>query len=217
MPDPSMMPAIRAAVRANELGAGNPYKLSFALLGSSGASFGIFQADTAHNSNAVATLRAVLQGASMDPGRINAILSVLTVPCPTDPLSAGDEADVNAALASTQGQALVDAMDGRTLATITADLDTATAAASDAGNSINPDAQLAICLWCNMSGAPTLMLTWLGGAAVTEPGGTVAAPGNPVTMADMQRYLLRSAFFTNHPRNWAHFSASVAAGVVLLP
>jgi hypothetical protein len=211
------MPAIKQALRTNELGAGDPYKLSFALLGASGASFGIFQADTAQNANAVATLRAVLQGAAMDPAAINAILGALAQPCPTDPLSAADETAVNAALSSPQGRALVDAMDARTLAVVYCDLDMANNAAAAAGNSIDPDAQLAVCLWCNMSGPPTLLLTWLGGTAINEPGGLVAAPANPVTMDDMQRYLTRSSFFTQHPRNWAHFSASVAAGVVLLP
>lgn len=217
MPDPAMFPAIRAALQANELGSGNPYKLSFALIGASGASFGIFQADTASNPAARSTLRAILNAAAMDPARINTILSLLAQPCPLDPLNAADEDDVNAAIASPQGQALVDAMDNRTLAGIYADLDLATQTASNANNSINGDAQLAICLWCNMSGPPTLLLNWLGGNPITEPGGTVNAPGVPVAFTDMQAYLQRSSFFTNHPRNWAHFSASVAQGAELLP
>jgi hypothetical protein len=217
MPDPALMPAIKAALRANEIGNGDPYKLSFALLGSSGASFGIFQADTAANRNALSTLRSILVAATMPIGQINNILAVLGVPCPTDPLHPEDEAAVNAALASAQGRALVDAMDARTLAVIGADLDLANAAAAKSENSINGEAQLAVCLWCNMSGPPSLLLTWLGGAAVTETGATVAPPGNPVTLDDMQRYLSRSSFFAAHPRNWAHFAASVAAGVELLP
>ncbi len=217
MPDPSMLPAIRAALRAHELGSGDPYALSFALLGTSGASFGIFQADTASDPRAAATLRAVLNGAGMAPARIDAVLALLTKRCPFDPLNREDEAAVDAALASPQGRALVDALDEETVTVVTGNLDLAIAAAQNVGNSVEADAQLAICLWCNMTGTPTLLLSWLRGLAIEEPGGTVAAPGNPVALADMQRYLLRSTFFTNHPRNWTHFQASVAVGVRLLP
>jgi len=215
MPDPTLMPAIEAALKANE--GGQPYALSFAGKGSSGASFGLFQADTAANPNALATLRAVLAGAGMDPGQMQGILAAVSVPCPVDPLSPADLQATDAALSSPQGRALVDALDDHSLARVGADLDLATNAASAAGASIATAGQLAICLWCNMSGAPTMLLTWLGGSAVNEPGGNVAPPGNPVTLDDVQRYLSDTGFFTAHPQNLAHFTASVAVGEALAP
>jgi hypothetical protein len=217
MPDAAMMPAIKAALRANELGPGNPYRLSFAGKGSSGASFGVFQADTAANANARTTLHNVLAGAGMDPGQLQRIMAALSVACPSDPLAPADEAAVNAALDSPQGRALVDALDGQSLAIVCGDLDLANKTAAGAGSAIAGDAQLAICLWCNMTGRPSLLLTWLGGADVTQSGVVVAAPGAPVVFDDMRRYLTATAYFVANPRNWTHFSQSVAAGAALLP
>jgi hypothetical protein len=217
MPDAAMMPAIKAALRANEIGPGDPYRLSFAGKGSSGASFGVFQADTAANANARTTLHNVLAAAGMDPGQMQGIMAALSVACPADPLDPGDEAAVNAALDSPQGRALVDALDGQSLAIVCGDLDLANGAAAGAGNAIAGDAQLAICLWCNMTGRPTLMMTWLGGSDVTESGVAVAAPGVPVLFDDVRRYLTETSFFVAHPQNWIHFSQSVAAGAALLP
>ncbi len=217
MSDPALTPAITAALRANELGAASPYRISFACKGSSGASFGAFQGDTAVNPAALATLRRVLAAAAMPTDQAGRILDAVRLPCPTDPLSRADEAAVNAALDAPQGRALVDALDQRSLSVVLADLDLANAAAARGGNSIDPAGQLAICLWCNMSGPPTLLLTWLGGVPVTESGAVVAAPGRPVKLDDIRRYLNCTPFFTAHPNNMAHFLQSVAAGAALLP
>ena len=46
MVDATLVPAIKAAIKQNELGDASPYMLSYACLGASGASFGIFQGDT---------------------------------------------------------------------------------------------------------------------------------------------------------------------------
>ena len=53
--DATLLPAIRAAIKANEIGTESPYRLSYARLGVSGASFGIFQGDTNVNHEARAT------------------------------------------------------------------------------------------------------------------------------------------------------------------
>ncbi len=44
--DPAIGPALRAALKENEIGNASPYRLSYAKLGQSGASFGVFQGDT---------------------------------------------------------------------------------------------------------------------------------------------------------------------------
>ena len=46
MVDPDLIPAIKEAIKQNEIGDQSPYKLSYARLGVSGASFGVFQGDT---------------------------------------------------------------------------------------------------------------------------------------------------------------------------
>jgi hypothetical protein len=61
MTDSTMLPAIRAAIKANEIGPGDPYSLSYAGKANSGASFGIFQNDTAANPQALAALKSILQ------------------------------------------------------------------------------------------------------------------------------------------------------------
>jgi hypothetical protein len=78
-------------------------------------------------------------------------------------------------------------------------------------------AQLGICMWCNMTGAPTTLLTWLGGSAVDEPGGKVDPPGNPVSFDDLTRLLQNATYFVNNPGNWQHFADSAAEGAKLLP
>ena len=214
MTDPAMLPAIKAAIRANEIGSQSPYKLSFAKKGNSGASYGVFQNDTYANRAALTTLTQILTSAGLPADQVQRISGLLGRPCPTNPLSAADEAAVNAALASAGGQAQVDALDSTQLQIVTGYLDQALAASTAP---VNGDAQLAICLWCNMTGKPTTLMTWLRGASVTQGGGTVAPPGNPVSLADMTRYLKATQFFVQNPGNWAHFSNSVAAGVPLLP
>ena len=60
MTDPAMLPAIKASIRANEIGSQSPYKLSFAKKGNSGASYGVFQNDTYANRTALTTLTQIL-------------------------------------------------------------------------------------------------------------------------------------------------------------
>ena len=61
MVDTALIPAITAAIKTNEIGNASPYALSYAELGASGASFGIFQGDTNVNHTARATLLQALQ------------------------------------------------------------------------------------------------------------------------------------------------------------
>ncbi len=210
-----MLPAIKAAIRANEIGSLSPYRLHFAKKGNSGGSYGVFQNDTHANRSALKTLSEILHGAGLPPDQVQRITSLLSRPCPANPLSPAEDAAVNAALASPAGRAAVDALDTAQLHVICGYLDLALAASPAP---IDGHAQLAICLWSNMTGKPTTVLTWLRGASISQHGGTVAPPDSPVTFAgDMTRYLKSSKFFIENAANWKHFAESVAIGAALLP
>jgi hypothetical protein len=197
MTDPAMLPAIRAAIKANEIGAGDPYALSFAKKDDSGASFGIFQNDTAANSQALDTLKSILQTAGLPAGQVQRIIGLVSKPCPTDPLRADDEAAADAALRSDAGKQAVDALDDKSLTVVCGYLDQAV---QSSVYPVEGEAQLGICMWCNMTGAPTTLLTWLGGSSVEEAGGTVDPPGNPVGFDDLTRLLNNANFFCTEPR-----------------
>jgi hypothetical protein len=216
---PALQTAIRAALSMNEVGGNKDvaYRLSFAGQAASGASFGEFQADCSANPNALLTLRQILINASVPVSNIGRILGLLRSPCRTNPLSPSDTAMVNAALSAPPGRALVDQMDEETVQTVFGYVDLANDAARDGLVSIGPAAQIAIALWCNMSGKPTLLLAWLENGPVVEDGVTVAEPGNPVSMDDIGRYLNSTGFFRAHPQDWPHFSSSVNAGLATLP
>jgi hypothetical protein len=213
MVDTALFPAIRAAIKQNELGNASPYCLSYARLGQSGASFGIFQGDTNVNPLARSTLTAVLNAAGIADATVASIVAAVSRPLPNgNPLSPNDTGLANAALASTLGQPIVDQMDGQLMQTVLKGIDSCTAASG--ARPIDPEAQLYIALWVNMTGAPTTLAKWLAGTAV----GSLAPPdGATVSAADLQNYLLASAYFRNNPRNFPHMQASVAAGVALLP
>ena len=70
MVDPSLLPAIRAALRENEIGNQSPYVLSYAELGNSGGSFGVFQGDACVDPNARAALKQVLVAANVNAATI---------------------------------------------------------------------------------------------------------------------------------------------------
>jgi hypothetical protein len=205
-----MFPAIRAAIKANEIGAGDPYSLSFAGKAKSGASFGIFQNDTAANPQALATLKSILEKAGLPAGQVANIINLLSKATPTNPLKPEDTEAVNDALSSADGMKAVDALDDKGLKRVCGDLDDAVDAAK---NPIEGKAQLGICMWCNMTGPPSTMLTWLGGSAVDE----VDPPGNPVSFDDLTRLLQNTTYFTNNPGNWQHFADSAEEGAKLLP
>lgn len=145
MVDTNLLPAINAAIRANELGAVSPYCLSYARLGSSGASFGIFQGDTSVNHNARAILLEALQKAGADSTTCNRILAAVSQACPNgNPLSEPDTTVANDALSSDDGRQLVDNMDGGLLAVVLGELDSCTAAAATRTLTIAPEALLYI-------------------------------------------------------------------------
>jgi hypothetical protein len=215
MVDPKLVPAIREAVKQNEIGDASPYCLSYAKLGQSGASFGIFQGDTNVNHTARAVLVKVLQDADCPADAVDRIIAAVSRPCPNgNPLSPQDTDMANNALASDAGRSDVDAMDTTLLNVVLSDLDTSLAAAGGANLTIDWVALLYIALWCNMTGAPTTLNKWLSGT--TEVG--LAPPVGPVvTPENLQAYLRANTFFQTHPQNFVHMQDSVNAGARLLP
>lgn len=215
MVDATFLPAIREAIKQNELGNVSPYCLSYARFGQSGASFGIFQGDTNVNATARDVLRQVLEAAGADAITVGRILAALSKPLPNgNPLSPADTTLANAALASERGKALVDAMDAGLLNVVLGHVDRCIAAAAKKAWAIVPVALLYIALWTNMTGAPDMLCKWLSGTAVMG----IEPPAGPnVTQADIERYLQGTSYFHAHPRNFKHMQDSVAAGAKLLP
>jgi len=212
MVDAVLVPGIKAAIRANELGTASPYCLSFAGLGQSGASFGIFQGDTNVNATARGVLRQALSTAGVAVGDVARIMAAVSQPCPVNPLSSADTAAANGALESAAGMALVDAMDDKLLQIVLSELDSSNAAVP-AGYSIAPAGQLYISLWVNMTGAPGMLNKWLGGT----PELGVAPPAGPVVSREnVEAYLQASSYFRLHPRNFVHMSDSVDGGLAVL-
>lgn len=213
MVDTAFYPAIRAAIKQNELGNASPYCLSYARKGKSGASFGIFQGDTNVNPLARSTLGDVLNAAGIADATVAGILAAVCQPLPNgNPLSSADTSLVNDALAATLGRPIVDRMDDQLLQTVLDGIDSCIAA-SDA-RPIDPVAQLYIALWTNMTGAPSTLCTWLGG---TQVAGLASPDGAAVAAADLENYLQASKYFRENPGNWPHMQASVATGAALLP
>ncbi len=215
MLDPTLIPAIKEAIQQNELGSASPYCLSYACLGASGASFGIFQGDTNVNHVARNTLLQALEASGCSAGTCDRIVAGVCRPCPDgDPLSAEDTTLANDALASEMGQAMVNTMDDRLLQVVLGELDTCIAAAATRGQTIDPAALLYIALWINMTGAPDTLNKWLSG---TQEVGLAPPVGPSVTVHNVENYLQANTYFRLHPRNFVHMQDSVQAAIHLLP
>ena len=143
MVDPSLLPAIRAALRENEIGNQSPYVLTYARLGNSGGSFGVFQGDACVDPNARAALKQALVAAGVASATVTRIVNAVSQPCPDgSPLSPADQKTADDALDSPQGRAIVDAMDGKTIQIVLGELDSSIAAAEfsqQAARSRRPD------------------------------------------------------------------------------
>jgi len=212
MPNAALKPALMRALKVHEIGRnGDPYEISFAILGRSGASFGAMQGDLAKGGAFVRqTLRDVLKAQAVPAATIDAIMRKLSVPLTGDPLSHAEGALVDQALH--KETAKVDAMDERIAAEAFEGLDDCVEAARRSGRGIDPRVQLYIAMWINMTGKPTTLKDWLGGSPART-----AAPGNPVSVADIERYLHTTKHYSEHPRNFRHLQESVAEGAALLP
>ena len=211
----NLIPAIKATIRANEIGNGSPYVLSFARNGNSGASFGMMQGDTNVCPPARRTLKNALMAQGMSDPDAQAIVDQLHAPLPNgNPLSDSDTQAVADALGSSQGKALVDAMDQALLQTVLSGVDQITAAASAAGMSVEPMALLYFAPWINMTGAPTTLCAWIGGGQANN----VPSPAAPQLLVDDAiAYLQATAYFAAHPKNFQHLQDCVNIGAAQLP
>jgi len=213
-PDPASVLArqIRDALRFNEIGDASPYQISFAGSGRSGGSFGAFQADCCTNGRAKIVLWRVLATAGVQNN--DDIVSAVSVPCPSNPLSSDDTVAVNAALASDAGRPMVDALDETTVANVLQLVGTSIDAAASNSMTLDPGTACAIACWANMSGAPSTLNGWLRGAPVRFPAGNPANPSGPIVSTDdALGYLALTGFYAAHPRNLNHLRQAVAAGL----
>lgn len=215
MVDPRLLPSIREAIKQNEIGNASPYELSYARLGQSGASFGVFQGDTNVSHEARATLAAALKTGGADDDAVTRIIGLVGRACPNgNPLTAPDTQLANNALSSPAGRQLVDRMDDKLLAVVLNECDTCIATAAGRNLTIDPVALLYIALWVNMTGPPGVLSRWLSGT--TELG--LPPPAGPVvTRHNIESYLHSSKFFMLHPKNFVHMQQSVEAAIPLIP
>lgn len=212
--DPAIGPALRAALKENEIGNASPYRLSYAKLGQSGASFGVFQGDTHVNPKARSTLLQVLLQSGIASADAESIVNAVSVALPAgSPFSEAVNIQIDTALASSSGRALVDAMDEETFADVEAKLTNCLQIVGSRHATLEAPAQIACTLWINMNGGLTLR-KWLGGDVEygVQP---VAAPN--VTRGNIETFLKNTDYFVLHPQNFRHFSDSVNAGVGVLP
>jgi hypothetical protein len=214
MVDDTLKPALRAALRCNEIGDRTPYEISFAAKGNSGASFGFMQGDMAVQPIARDTFRAAMAAAGIAQSRIDVWVTKLSQHVAHNPLSASDTNEIDAALKA--HSALVDAMDEKIITGVYNSLDKCADAAADGGCTIRPAALIYMALWINMTGAPTSLLKWLSG---DDPG--LEAPIPPaapaVDEAKIQKYLGATKYFRQNPKNLKNFTSCAKKGATLLP
>jgi hypothetical protein len=215
MVDQAIIPAIREAIKQHEIGNASPYGLSYARLGSSGASFGVFQGDTNVNHVARDVLRQALLRANAPADAVIRILAAVSQPCPQgNPLSDQDTALANAALDSPTGRGLVDQMDADLLQIVLGELDSCIAAAATRNLTIDPVAQLYIHPLGQYDRGPEYAEQMAFGDA---RGGVGPPPGPSITPQDMRSYLQANKYFQLHPQNFTHMQESLSAGAALLP
>ena len=214
MIDDTLKPALRAALRCNEIGNSSPYQLDFAAKGDSGASFGFMQGDMAVQPIARDTFRAVMTAAGIDPARIDRWVAQLSRHVTHNPLSAADTREINAALKAHSD--LVDAMDEKILSGVYAGLDECSAAAQGGRCSIQPAALIYMALWINMTGKPTSLVKWLRGH---NPGLGESVPRAApiVTEPAIQAYLRATAYFRENPGNLPNVIRCARKAAALLP
>jgi len=213
MPEETLKPALRAALRMHEIGQGSPYVLAFAGKGNSGASFGFMQGDLAAGQPEVTkTFTDVLTDAGMDQATVDDLLDRLSVHLVENPLTEAETASVDAALLA--GKAKVDAMDEQILGKVYAGLDACIAAAAPQ-RAIAAEAQIYMALWVNMTGPPSKLIVWLkgGNPNLRKP---VPVPGAVVDTPAIRTYLQATDYFIQNPRNFMHMVESVAAGMAAM-
>lgn len=196
------------------------YRLSFARIGRSGASFGPLQADCHAYPPALAVIEQICRAASMPAVQLGRVLGVLHRALPQGwPGSAGDLAAVDAAIASVQGRAAVDRLMQAILDGLVVQLGRCIEAAAGNGATIGPDALIGVAIWINQDGPPTTLLDWLKGAAVEVDGEKVPplAPGAAVDQAAWLGYYEHIPFIRQHLAQTAPMRDAIAIGLAALP
>jgi hypothetical protein len=207
MPDDAIKPALRAALRYNEIGDRTPYEISFAQKGNSGGSFGFMQGDLAAGQPIVhTTFRSCMATAGMPQGTIDDLVRRLSGKgIGPNVITPSETQQINAALQA--NRALVDAMDENILGSVYGGLDTCNSAASGAGRSIAPIAQLYVAKWVNMTGPPDKILSFIRGPDV----------GATIGEEDIQDYLRATKYFSENPKNFDYMVESADEGAKELP
>jgi hypothetical protein len=206
MPDESLKPALRAALRMHEIGTQSPYKLYFV---------GFMQGDLAAGKAIVrTTFHDAMAVANLPEPVIASLIRRLSVHLIASPLTPQERDQTDAALLTSRG--LVDAMDESLLADVYDGLDTCVSTAFAANRTIAAEAQLLFAMWINMSGPPTKLLTWLSG---DDPGLNVKIPAASQTIDAnaAEGYLHATDYYTENPQNFPHLLEALAAGEKLLP
>jgi hypothetical protein len=207
MPDQAVKPALRAALRFNEIGSRTPYEISFAQKANSGGSFGFMQGDLAAGQPiAHATFRRCMAAAGMPQASIDDLEQRLSGKgIPPTVITAAEKQQIDAAL--TASSTLVDAMDEDILGKVYDGVDRCLDAARAANRGIVPIAQLYIAMWVNMTGPPDKILDFLRGPNL----------GATIEEADIKAYLQASKYFRENPRNFQHMVDSANKGAEGLP
>lgn len=193
---------VKAAIRANEIGSADIYRLSWAGKGNSGASIGLFQTDLAANSSARAAIWKVLISDGFSGNDATAITSRLSSAQIESPFAADVAVQIDAALHTSYGMAVVDGMDASAFSRVLQFLVPLP--------SMTVGAACAAGCWINMTGPPFRLRSWLQGTP--DIGLDIPFSGlSPVTLSDMYVYLGQCDFYVKNPRNFDHLKVSIAS------
>jgi len=195
------------------------YRLSFARIGASGASFGPLQADSHAWPPALAAIERICRAAAMPAEQLGRVLGILRRALPQGwPGAAADLAAVDAALGSTQGRAAVDQLMQTILDGLMVQLERCIAAAVANGSTITPAALIGMTVWINQDGPPTDLLEWLRGEPVELSGEAVPvlARGAEIGQPAWLSYYQRIPFVRQHAGQLGPMLQAITVGMKAL-
>lgn len=208
------MQVITTAIRLNEIGNASPYQISFAGKGNSGASFGFMQGDLNAGQQIVATtFAAVLAASNIPADKAAALTKALSGHLLQNPLSNADTTIVDDALSTLDGRALVDKMDQTILQGVCIGVSQCLQAALSSNRTVAPMSIAYMAMWINMSGAPTKLLSWLGGDVVVLGKLQVGPAPLNIDEAAMEAYLKETPYFVANSKNFNHLQQCAQAAV----
>lgn len=205
--------SLKTAIMLNEIGNASPYKLSFAINGRSGASFGFMQGDMATGPSIVHnTFYDALSSCGVSVATIGTLSKRLSVPLSENPLTPQETNMVNSSFNSTSGRPCVDSMDNFLFSHVLDDLKRCINVSITDSRRISVKAQLCIAMWINMSGHPTTIITWLSGNSV-DMAKIVPAPGAVVNSDSIENYLSATKYFSEYPDSLTRFMQCASDGM----